>query len=302
MIETNYTKLFASLVTSTIWREDDKTRLVWITMLAMKNRFGEVAGTVPGLAALANVSLQDCEAALAKLLAPDKYSRSRHHEGRRIQEVDGGWLILNHHTYRQVLSHDERREYMRNYMKERRKREKERSSCKPTCKQASADVTHTDPDTDTDSDTKGKERGEVNGETAASPPPLNHPTVEEAIAYFTAEDHGAYPPAEVRKAFASLQAATDDVGNWYWGKRLVTDWRAAMESRMQDNRGSAPGGGSATAQAILAEKELGRVEKRMSDIRGSYETHHDMGDKDRAELKELGARRKELKAKLGFKA
>ncbi len=30
-----YTKLFHSIVTSTIWRETDPTRIVWITMLAL---------------------------------------------------------------------------------------------------------------------------------------------------------------------------------------------------------------------------------------------------------------------------
>ena len=33
-----YTKLFNSIITSTIWTEDDKTRLVWITMLALADK------------------------------------------------------------------------------------------------------------------------------------------------------------------------------------------------------------------------------------------------------------------------
>ena len=91
-----YTKLFNSILASTIWREDDKTRIVWITLLAMAGRDGVADGSIPGLADLARVSVEDCEAALAKLKAPDKYSRSKGNDGRRIRDVDGGWLLLNH--------------------------------------------------------------------------------------------------------------------------------------------------------------------------------------------------------------
>lgn len=43
MIQSGSIKLFGSIVASTIWREDDKTRLVWITLLALSDRDGFVA-------------------------------------------------------------------------------------------------------------------------------------------------------------------------------------------------------------------------------------------------------------------
>lgn len=125
MIETTYTKLFSSIVTSTIWREDDKTRIVWITLLAIKNRHGEVAGSIPGLAALANVSIPDCEAALNKLASPDTYSRTKENEGRRIEIIEGGWRILNHARYRNAMSEDERRAYQAQWQAQYRKRKKQ---------------------------------------------------------------------------------------------------------------------------------------------------------------------------------
>lgn len=91
----SYTKLFASITESTIWTEPAGTRLVWITMLAKANRHGEVYASVPGLARLANVSLEDAERALTTFLSPDKYSRTPDHEGRRIEPIDGGWRLLN---------------------------------------------------------------------------------------------------------------------------------------------------------------------------------------------------------------
>ena len=100
----NYTKLFNSIVTSTIWTEDDKTRIVWITMLALADQNGEVQSSIPGLARLAGVAIADVEAALEKFLSPDAYSRTPDNDGRRIAKIEGGWELLNHAKYRRMAS------------------------------------------------------------------------------------------------------------------------------------------------------------------------------------------------------
>lgn len=117
-----YTKLFGSIVASTIWREDDKTRIVWVTMLAMANKHGDVESSIPGLSDLARVSIQDVEQALKTLQEPDAYSRTKDYEGRRIAPIDGGWHILNHAKYRDKMSKDERRNYLTRKQAERRAR------------------------------------------------------------------------------------------------------------------------------------------------------------------------------------
>jgi len=106
----NYTKLFNSIITSTIWTEDDKTRIVWITMLALADKNGEVQASIPGLARVAGVSIADAEIAIGKFLSPDEYSRTPDDEGRRIEAIDGGWYLLNHAKYREMASRDEQRE------------------------------------------------------------------------------------------------------------------------------------------------------------------------------------------------
>src|SRR4030095_228087 len=108
-----YTKLFDSLIMSTIWRADDKTRLVFITMLALRNRNHQIMASIPGLADAAHVSVDECRQAIAKLLAPDPDSRSKDLDGARIVEVDGGWELVNGEKYRQLMSADERREYLK---------------------------------------------------------------------------------------------------------------------------------------------------------------------------------------------
>lgn len=108
-----YTKLFSSILASTIWREDKDTRIVWITLLAMADRNGMAEGSIPGLADFARLSVDETRKALIKLESPDPDSRTQVDEGRRIRTVDGGWLLVNHAKYRQKLNEDERREYKR---------------------------------------------------------------------------------------------------------------------------------------------------------------------------------------------
>jgi len=106
-----FTKLFSSITESTVWCEDAPTRIVWITMLAMADRKGRVWASIPGLASRAKVSIVETEIALGRFLSPDKYSRTQEYEGRRIKEIDGGWLLLNHAKYRAIRDEEERRAY-----------------------------------------------------------------------------------------------------------------------------------------------------------------------------------------------
>lgn len=164
-----YTKLFNSILASTIWRSDDKTRIVWITLLAMSDKDGICEGSVPGLADLARVSIEDCESALAELMAPDKYSRTTEFEGRRIEPVDGGWLLLNHSKYRAKMSEDDLRE--KNRQRQAKWREKHKSNANSNAE--SQDVTpshtksrqsrHTDTYTDTKAEAKANTHNEERG-------------------------------------------------------------------------------------------------------------------------------------------
>lgn len=95
-----YTKLFSSIIYSTIWREENYVRILWVTMLALTNFEGCVEASIPGLADAAKITIDECEKALKILMSPDPYSRTKDNEGRRIKEINGGWLILNHSKYR----------------------------------------------------------------------------------------------------------------------------------------------------------------------------------------------------------
>lgn len=110
---TTYTKLFQSILDSTVWQEPLAIKVVWVTLLAMCDAEGRVWASIPGLASRAGVSVKECETALDKFEGPDPYSRTKENQGRRIAEIDGGWQLLNHAKYRAMMSLEDRREYQR---------------------------------------------------------------------------------------------------------------------------------------------------------------------------------------------
>jgi hypothetical protein len=97
-----WVKLDKGILHSTVWREPDHVRLVWLAMLIMAESDGVVTASLPGLADSARVPIDKCKDALDRLSAPDEYSRTPDNEGRRIKRVDDGWLLLNYDAYRKT--------------------------------------------------------------------------------------------------------------------------------------------------------------------------------------------------------
>lgn len=167
-----YSKLFSEIVMSTIWREPDHVRIVWITLLAIKDRWHKVNASLPGLADIARVTIDECLEAIKALSSPDHYSRTQENEGRRIQQIDGGWVVLNGEKYRNKMSLDERREY--NRIKQREYRNNKIMS--NSCVQSSTESAHTDTDTDINTPPnplKGEEKCTQKVDTLIKSPPLS---------------------------------------------------------------------------------------------------------------------------------
>jgi hypothetical protein len=120
----SFVKLFSSITESTVWCEPQATRCVWITMLAKADRKGRFFGSIPGLANLSRVSLEECQKALDTFLSPDKYSRTPDNEGRRIEPIDGGWRLLNYDKFRAIRDEETVKESKRNYINKRRAAER----------------------------------------------------------------------------------------------------------------------------------------------------------------------------------
>lgn len=96
-------------------------------MLAKCDSYGLVRASVPAMAHLCMVPIERLEQILAILTSPDPYSRSADDDGRRLNPIDGGWLIVNYVKYRDLLqtkpqSHAERQRKYRERLTERDKR------------------------------------------------------------------------------------------------------------------------------------------------------------------------------------
>ena len=115
-----YAKLYSTITESSLWCESKEVRILFVSMLASADAIGFVEAALPGLARRANLTVEEVEAALAVLEAPDQHSKNPAHEGRRVERVPGGWILLNYEDYRTRRDPDAKRDYMRDYMRKRR--------------------------------------------------------------------------------------------------------------------------------------------------------------------------------------
>lgn len=105
-----YNKIFTKILDSSIWLESDQTRIVWLTMLASMDQDGFCQfASAANLAHRAIVSLEAAEAAVKVLESPDQHSSDPENEGRRIERVNGGWMVLNASKYREMVTAAESR-------------------------------------------------------------------------------------------------------------------------------------------------------------------------------------------------
>lgn len=109
-----YNKLFTKILDSSIWLEDMPTRVVWMTLLAAQDEDGFCQfASVANLAHRARVSLEEGKAACACLESPDDNSSDPDNEGRRIERVAGGWIVLNGPKYRDLVTREAAKEKTR---------------------------------------------------------------------------------------------------------------------------------------------------------------------------------------------
>ena len=239
-----FTKLWESIIHSTIWREEMHVKIVWITMLAMADARGCVSASVPGLADAARVSLDQCLDALARLSAPDPYSRTKDFEGRRIEEVDGGWHLLNHGKYRAMRMREERKVQVREAVRRHRRKKKEEvgvitdviksngsKPSKPLLSQAEAEA-----EAEEEEEEKRKR-----GRNKFAPP-----TLEDVRAYL-AEKKYTIDPEKFHAYYES--------NGWMVGKNKMKDWHAACLTWQK------------------TEKGYGRDQRSADPLQAEYEAH-----------------------------
>src|ERR1035437_4055418 len=102
-----WSPLWSKIVDSSIWSEPDTVRILFVTMLALKDSDHVVRYSAFQLGQRAKKTEQEVLDALKILAAPDKKRlEPQPHEGRRIERVEDGWLILNGEEYRRKVSEE----------------------------------------------------------------------------------------------------------------------------------------------------------------------------------------------------
>jgi hypothetical protein len=120
-----YNRLFTKILDSSIWLEADTTRLVWITLLAAMDEDGFAPfSSVENLSHRANIPLNATVTAVTILESPDKFNPNDEFEGRRIERMENGWLVLKAPLYRSLLTREIQREQTRLRVAKHREKKK----------------------------------------------------------------------------------------------------------------------------------------------------------------------------------
>lgn len=160
-----YNKLFSKILFSSIWVESYPTRIVWVTFLAAMDEDGIVHLATPkNVAALAQVTVEEAERAIAVLEGPDASSSSADHDGRRIERFPGGWVVLNAKVYREMATRDQIRQQTAERVKRFRQRSRgnaeggdrhdDRASCNAAKRNGNESVTTSEAYTETERETR----------------------------------------------------------------------------------------------------------------------------------------------------
>jgi hypothetical protein len=105
-----FVKLFQKMLDSSVWLESDSTVRIWVTLLLSMDSDGFCSfASIENLSRRSRVKPSLAAKAIAILEAPDKNSTTPDDDGRRIERVQGGWIVLNCRKYRDISSHGDLR-------------------------------------------------------------------------------------------------------------------------------------------------------------------------------------------------
>jgi hypothetical protein len=155
-----YGKIFESIYDGTIsvnW----KGLVTFQQLIVLCDADGVVDMTPPAISRRTNIPIDIIEEGLTFLAQPDKYSRSKEYEGRRIILIDSerewGWQIVNHKYYRNLASREDKKEKDRVRIAEKRSKNNDVDSCRNKSQMSPIQDTNTNTKANTDTPTSGFE-------------------------------------------------------------------------------------------------------------------------------------------------
>lgn len=126
-MKNSFAPIFTSMLDSSVWMEPYPVRVLWTAMLALKEADHVVRYTAFQLAKRANMTEREVLDCLKILSEPDtRRIEPQPFDGRRIEKVEGGWLVLNGQKYEDEMRLLSRRAY--NARKQREYRQVKKNS------------------------------------------------------------------------------------------------------------------------------------------------------------------------------
>lgn len=180
-----YTPIFDSVYHGTLcgrW----PTLAVWLTILPMADKNGQVDLTYQAISALTGWPIDLLKQAISELMQPDPDSRSPGEDGRRLVLVDPenrqwGWRVVNHTTYREKARKQMQQIEATQSGRDAERKRLERASKRPAMSgdvqprpEMSSRVRLSDSDSDSDKEKNKK---------AAAPPDLDALAWEKWVEY-----------------------------------------------------------------------------------------------------------------------
>lgn len=214
----SFSKLDSGITKSSLWSEPLHVRVVFVSFLAEKDENGFVSAAYSSMQRICNVTKEQFDEAIRILESPDPESRTADFEGRRLQKIEGGWIVLNHEKYRlpEQIKNEQRKEYMKNYMRERRKCEgvninKKLTGVNSGLTSVSVSVSESEKKKE---DCKGKEKDKPQRN-------IIPPRIEWVTEYCNERRNNVIP----QKFFDHYSAR-----GWMIGKNKMKDWQAAVRT------------------------------------------------------------------------
>jgi hypothetical protein len=249
-------------------------------MLALKDETNICRATVPALAKICDITIDECESYLQEFQSPDEHSRSQEYKGRRIERVDGGWHILNGQKYRDMLRGQERRDYIRGKVAEHRKRvnkSKHGNQCKPIA--------------------------EAEAEVQAIPEKLR--CNEEFLRKWETWQSVRTAKKSCKDFPQLFQEQLDWLGGFavpvaieILAQSIRNDWQGLFPPKTNGNHQTDNGKLAPIDKAIL-QKEKDLIIARLNTLRSQYDGHQTWSEKDRLEAVKLKTKLSEINSQLG---
>jgi sRNA-binding protein len=241
-----YTPIFSSILRSSILLEDVEARWLWTVILIMADETRGTQGVLDcpleRLAQIANLSVEQTRAAMARFCAPDPSSTGKDCDGRRLVPLehtegfdDRKWKLVNWQRYKaeerkvQVAAADRRHK-----AKVKLQKEIEAQAIKSNQKQSKSDPPSPSP-SPSPSPTKEGLRDIASDVPEPPQQPKPAPKTRERFSPPTVEAVAAFIDEQIARGFRDYSkvnprrfVAHYDSNGWKVGRNAMKNWKAAV--------------------------------------------------------------------------